>query len=51
MGSQYGAMAEAFEILIAQLYLQGKLTTPSHQNLNIRHKNVILKANELAPYV
>jgi hypothetical protein len=49
--SQYGAMTEAAESLIAQLYSQGKLTTPRHENRNIQHKNEILKANEPAPYV
>jgi hypothetical protein len=48
VGSQYGAMTEAAESLIAQLYSQGKLTTPRHENrkIYIWHANKILKANE-----
>jgi hypothetical protein len=37
LGSQYGAMTEAAEILIAQLHSQSKLTTAWHKN----HKNSI----------
>jgi hypothetical protein len=33
VGPQYGAMTEAAESLIAQLYSQGKLTTPRCKNL------------------
>jgi hypothetical protein len=32
VGSQYGAMAEAVESLIAPLYSQGKLTMPRRKN-------------------
>jgi hypothetical protein len=34
-----------------QLHSQSKLTTPRCENRKIRHENVILKANEHAPYV
>jgi hypothetical protein len=39
VGSQYGAMTEAVESLIAQLYSQGKLTTPRCENPKIRKLN------------
>jgi hypothetical protein len=51
VGSQYGAMTEAAESLTAQLYSQGKLTTPRRKNWKIRHENKILKANEPTPAV
>jgi hypothetical protein len=44
-------MTEAEESLIAQLYSQGKLTTPRHENQKFQHENEILKANEPAPNV
>jgi hypothetical protein len=49
--SQYGAMKEAAESLIAQLYSQGKLTTPIFENGKIQYENEILKANEPVSYV
>jgi hypothetical protein len=51
MGSQYGAMTVAAEILIAQLYSQSKLTTAWHENRKIRYENELLKAIEPAPDV
>jgi hypothetical protein len=36
---QYGAMTEAAERLIAQLYSQSKLTMPRGEILKIRHEN------------
>jgi hypothetical protein len=36
LGSQYGAMTVAAEILIAQLHSQSKLTTAWHENQKIR---------------
>jgi hypothetical protein len=51
LGSQYGAMTVAAEILIAQLNSQSKLTTAWHENWKIRYKNELLKAKEPAPYV
>jgi hypothetical protein len=50
VGSQYWAMTKAAESLIAQLYSQGKLTTPHRENRKIRHENEILKANKHAPH-
>jgi hypothetical protein len=47
VGSQYGAITGAAESLIAQPHSQSKLTTPRGKNRKIRHKNEILKANEL----
>jgi hypothetical protein len=44
VGSQYGAMTVAAEILIAQLHSQSKLTTAWY-------KNELLKAKEPAPDV
>jgi hypothetical protein len=44
LGSQYGAMTVAAEILIAQLHSQSKLTTAWHEN-------ELLKAKEPAPDV
>jgi hypothetical protein len=41
--SQYGAMTEAAESLIAQLYSHYKLTTQRRENKKIRHENKILK--------
>jgi hypothetical protein len=51
VGFQYGAMTEAAESLIAQLYSQGKLTTPRRESKKILHTNKILKANEPTSYV
>jgi hypothetical protein len=51
MGSQDGAMTEAVESLIAQLYSEGKVTTPRHENQKILYKNEILKENKPAPNV
>jgi hypothetical protein len=39
LGSQYGAMTVAAEILIAQLHSQSKLTTAWHKNLKILYEN------------
>jgi hypothetical protein len=40
VGSQYEAMTEAAESLIAQLYSQSKLTTPRRENeKKNRHEN------------
>jgi hypothetical protein len=50
-GSQYGAMTEAAEILIAQLQSQSKLTTAWHENRKIRYENELLKAKEPSPDV
>jgi hypothetical protein len=47
VGSQYGDTTGAAEYVIAQLYSQGKLTTPSHKNRKIRHENEILKSNRI----
>jgi hypothetical protein len=51
LGSQYGAMTVAAEILIAQLHSQSKLTTAWHENRKIRYENDLLKAKEPAPDV
>jgi hypothetical protein len=51
LGSQYGAMTVAVEILIAQLHSQSKLTTAWHKNQKIRYENEHLKAKEHAPDV
>jgi hypothetical protein len=51
LGSQYGAMTVAAEILIAQLHSQSKLTTAWHENRKIRYENEVLKAKEPAPDV
>jgi hypothetical protein len=51
LGSQYGAMTVAAEILIAQLHSQSKLTTAWHENWKIQHENELLKAKEPAPDV
>jgi hypothetical protein len=48
--TQYGATTGAAESLIAQLYAQGKLTTPIRKNRKIRHEIEILKASEHASY-
>jgi hypothetical protein len=42
LGSQYGAMAVAAEILIAQLHSQSKLTTAWHENRKIQYENEFL---------
>jgi hypothetical protein len=44
LGSQYGAMTVAAEILIAQLHSQSKLTTALHKNWKFRYENELLKA-------
>jgi hypothetical protein len=49
LGSQYGAMTVAAEILIAQLHSQ--LTTAWHENRKIRYENELLKAKEPTPDV
>jgi hypothetical protein len=51
LGSQYGAMTVAAEILIAQLHSQSKLTTAWHENWKIWYENELLKAKEPAPDV
>jgi hypothetical protein len=51
LGSQYGAMTVAAEILIAQLHSQRKLTKAWQENRKIRHENKLLKAKEPAPDV
>jgi hypothetical protein len=51
LGSQYGAMTVAEEILIAQLHSQSKLTTARHENRKIQYKNKLLKAKEPTPDV
>jgi hypothetical protein len=51
LGSQYGAMTVAAEILIAQLHSQSKLTTAWHKNRKILYENELLKAREPAPDV
>jgi hypothetical protein len=51
LGSQYGAMTVAAEILIAQLHSQSKLTTAWHKNRKILYKNELLKAKEPSPDV
>jgi hypothetical protein len=51
LGSQYGAVTVAAEILIAQLHSQSKLTTALHENRNIRYENELLKAKEPTPDV
>jgi hypothetical protein len=51
LGSQYGAMTVAEEILIAQLHSQSKLTTAWHNNWKTRYENELLKAKEPAPDV
>jgi hypothetical protein len=51
LGSQYGAMTVAADILIAQLNSQSKLTTAWHENRKILHENELLKAKEPAPDV
>jgi hypothetical protein len=47
VSSQYGAMTEAEERLIAQLSSQGKLSKSRCKNQKIRHENKILKAKNL----
>jgi hypothetical protein len=51
LGSQYGAMTVAAEILIAHLHSKSKLTMAWHENRKIRYKNEVLKAKEPAPDV
>jgi hypothetical protein len=51
LGSQYGAMTVAEEILITQLHSQSKLTTAWHDNQKIWYKNKLLKAKEPTPDV
>jgi hypothetical protein len=51
LGSHYGAMTVAAEILIAQLHSQSKLTTAWHENRKIQYENELLKAKEPAPDV
>jgi hypothetical protein len=51
LGSQYGAMTVAAEILIAQLHSQSKLTTAGHENRKIWYEYELLKAKEPAPDV
>jgi hypothetical protein len=51
LGSQYGAMTVAAELLIAQLHSQSKLTTAWHENQKIRYENELLKAKKPAPDV
>jgi hypothetical protein len=51
LGSQYGAMTVALEILIAQLHSQSKLTTAWHEDRKIRCENELFIAKEPAPYV
>jgi hypothetical protein len=51
LGSQYGAMTVAAEIIIAQLHSQSKLITASHENCKIQYKNELLKAKEPTPDV
>jgi hypothetical protein len=51
LGSQYGAITVAAEILIAQLHSQSKLTTAWHKNRKIWYENELLKAKEPAPDV
>jgi hypothetical protein len=48
LGSQYGAMTVATEILIAQLHSQSELTTAWHKNKKIWYENKLLKAKEPA---
>jgi hypothetical protein len=51
LGSLYGAMTVAAEILIAQLHSQSKLSTAWHENRKIRYENELLQAKEPAPDV
>jgi hypothetical protein len=51
LGSQYGAMTVAAEILIAQLHSQSTLTTARHENRKIQYENELLKAKEPTPDV
>jgi hypothetical protein len=51
LGSQYGAMTVATEILIAQLHSQSKLTLAWLEKRKILYKNELLKAKEPAPDV
>jgi hypothetical protein len=51
LSSHYGATAGAAESVTAQLHSQSKLTTPRHENREIRHENELLKAKEPTPGV
>jgi hypothetical protein len=51
LGSHYGAMTVAAEILIAQLHSKSRLTTAWNENRKIRYENKLLKAKEPAPDV
>jgi hypothetical protein len=51
LGSQYGAMTVAAELLIAQLHSQSKLTTACYENRKIRYENELLRAKEPSPDV
>jgi hypothetical protein len=51
LGSHYGAMPVAAEILIAQLHSQSKLTTAWHENRKNRYENELIKTKEPAPDV
>jgi hypothetical protein len=51
LGSQYGAISVAAEILIAQLHSQSKLTTAWHKNQKFRYENELLKEKEPTPDV
>jgi hypothetical protein len=51
LGSHYGAMTVAADILIAQLHSQSKLTTAWHENRKIRYENELLKSKEPTPEV
>jgi hypothetical protein len=42
LGSQYGAMTVAAEILIAELHSQSKLTMAWHKNQKIWYENELL---------
>jgi hypothetical protein len=51
LGSQYGAMTVAAEIIIAQLHSQSRLTTAWHESQKILYENELLKAKETTPDV
>jgi hypothetical protein len=51
LGSHYGAMTVAADILIAQLRSQSKLTTAWQENRKIRYENELLKSKEPTPEV
>jgi hypothetical protein len=46
LGSQYGAMTIAAEILIAQVHSQSTLTMAWHENRKILYENELLEAKE-----